>query len=243
MADTGYLKIKNVKIPLKLKREWRSSVRYSISKKSINLTVPRFYTKDQVLNEVHKINGWASEQFDKTPSMIERFKTRQYINGQSYKIFNSEFKLFLLEENRKGLSAEIDGNNVFVKLPEHLASSDKSNLIAQLLSRVFSKHFHNDVEQRVRFLNELHFNEKINAVRLKNNQSNWGSCSSGRNINLASRLLFAPPKVLDYVIIHELAHLLEMNHSKRFWNIVAKAMPDYKKYDSWLTKEGNALRF
>jgi predicted metal-dependent hydrolase len=78
---------------------------------------------------------------------------------------------------------------------------------------------------------------------LKNNQSNWGSCSSKRNINLSSRLLFAPEKVLDYVIVHELSHLKEMNHSKKFWDIVASVMPDYKKMETWLSKNGDKLKF
>ncbi|MCB0682671.1 MAG: M48 family metallopeptidase, partial [Saprospiraceae bacterium] len=64
-----------------------------------------------------------------------------------------------------------------------------------------------------------------------------------RNINLSTRLLFAPPKVIDYVIIHELAHLVEMNHSRRFWDLVAAAMPDYEEQEKWLKKFGHRCDF
>jgi predicted metal-dependent hydrolase len=78
---------------------------------------------------------------------------------------------------------------------------------------------------------------------LKYNQTNWGSCSTRGNINLSTRLLFAPDDVIDYVIIHELAHLLEMNHSNRFWNIVKKAMPEYREKEVWLKKNGHLCDF
>ena len=69
----------------------------------------------------------------------------------------------------------------------------------------------------------------------------FGSCSSKRNINIAYRLLFAPREVFRYVCLHELAHLKEMNHSKRFWSLVAGAMPDYKGHEKWLRDSGFML--
>ncbi|MDV7393186.1 M48 family metallopeptidase, partial [Arthrospira platensis SPKY1] len=77
----------------------------------------------------------------------------------------------------------------------------------------------------------------------KYNSSNWGSCSSGRNINLSTRLLFAPPAVQDYVIIHELAHLVELNHSDRFWKLVSEIMPDYEEKEKWLKEYGHLCEF
>jgi predicted metal-dependent hydrolase len=68
----------------------------------------------------------------------------------------------------------------------------------------------------------MYFQKPIKSVNLKYNLSNWGSCSTKGNINLSTRLLFAPDDVIDYVIIHELAHLLEMNHSPHFWAIVKR---------------------
>ena len=63
------------------------------------------------------------------------------------------------------------------------------------------------------------------------------------NINISTRLLFAPDDVLEYVCIHELAHLIEHNHSQRFWMLVAQAMPDYTAKETWLKEKGDACRF
>lgn len=66
-----------------------------------------------------------------------------------------------------------------------------------------------------------------NRVTIKNTTSRWGSCSQLRNLNFSYRLAFLPEHLRDYLIVHELCHLIEMNHSVRFWKLVGKAIPDY----------------
>ncbi len=90
-------------------------------------------------------------------------------------------------------------------------------------------------------LNQLYFQENFNKCRWRRLKSRFGSCSSTRNISIAYKLLFAPREVFRYVCVHELAHLKEFNHSKKFWNLVAKAMPDYKNHEKWLKNNGLML--
>lgn len=78
-------------------------------------------------------------------------------------------------------------------------------------------------------------------VRVKEQTSLWGSCTRDGNLNFNRRLLAAPPEVLDYIVIHELAHRLEMNHSPRFWAHVARLCPDHKERRRWLRREGERL--
>lgn len=78
-----------------------------------------------------------------------------------------------------------------------------------------------------------YFAEKMgveyNRISINKAKTRWGSCSAKGNINFTYRLLFAPQEAIDYVIVHELAHLKEMNHSKKFWSIVEEILPDYKQ--------------
>lgn len=78
-------------------------------------------------------------------------------------------------------------------------------------------------------------------VTIRNQQTRWGSCSSKGNLNFNCLLMLAPVWVQDYVIVHELCHRIEMNHSKRFWNLVESVMPDYKEGRDWLDNEGKLL--
>jgi predicted metal-dependent hydrolase len=79
-------------------------------------------------------------------------------------------------------------------------------------------------------------------VAIKAQKSRWGSCSRRGNLNFNWRLLLAPLSVLDYVVIHELCHLRELNHSARFWVLVARSCPDYKTPRRWLRAQGRTLR-
>lgn len=80
-----------------------------------------------------------------------------------------------------------------------------------------------------------------NRIAIRDQKTRWGSCSSKGNLNFNWRLVLAPVPVLDYVVIHELAHRREMNHSARFWDIVREMMPDYQTHRRWLRDHGGSL--
>ncbi len=77
-------------------------------------------------------------------------------------------------------------------------------------------------------------NLSINQIFIKNQKTRWGSCSAKRNLNYNYRLVMAPEPVIEYVVIHELCHLIHMNHSKDFWHEVERVQPEYKQYRKWL---------
>lgn len=79
------------------------------------------------------------------------------------------------------------------------------------------------------------------TLTLRDTRSRWGSCTADAGLMYSWRLIMAPPLVLDYVAAHEVAHLAEMNHSSRFWAVVAGLMPDYERHRHWLKTQGHAL--
>jgi len=78
-------------------------------------------------------------------------------------------------------------------------------------------------------------------ITIRDQKTRWGSCSSNGTLSFNYRLMYAPPRILDYVVVHELCHLTHMNHSKEFWNMVASIMPEYKTYRQWLKDHGGEL--
>ena len=82
---------------------------------------------------------------------------------------------------------------------------------------------------------------QYNQITIRTQRTRWGSCSSKGNLNFNCLLGLTPPKVLDYVVVHELCHLIEMNHSKQFWDAVERTLPDYKVHRKWLKDNGNKL--
>lgn len=82
---------------------------------------------------------------------------------------------------------------------------------------------------------------EYNKIRVKDTKSRWGSCSVRKNLNFNWRLIMAPEDILEYIVIHETAHLTELNHSQKFWKIVNERCPDYKARQGWLNKNGHNL--
>lgn len=110
--------------------------------------------------------------------------------------------------------------------------------------QVLEKRYRNSA--RKVFTKRVEFYHKVTggtytSITIRDQKSRWGSCSSRGTLSFNYRLVFAPPAVLDYVVVHELCHLTHMNHSKDFWNMVASVMPDYKTYKNWLKEHGQEL--
>lgn len=80
-----------------------------------------------------------------------------------------------------------------------------------------------------------------NTIRIKNQKTRWGSCSSQHNLNLNARIMLAPPQVIDYLIVHELSHLVHMDHSKAFYKLVERYAPDYRIHQGWLRNHAYLL--
>ena len=108
------------------------------------------------------------------------------------------------------------------------------------------------LEKRYRSKARTHFESRVayyhtitggnyTSITVRDQKSRWGSCSSSGTLSFNYRLLFAPPKVLDYVVVHELCHLTHMDHSPNFWNMVEQIMPDYRVYKQWLKEHGHEL--
>lgn len=84
-------------------------------------------------------------------------------------------------------------------------------------------------------------NVTYGRISIREQKTRWGSCSGDGNLNFNWRLIFAPEEVLNYIVIHELAHRREMNHSPAFYKVVSEVMPDYKKQQKWLKENGQKL--
>lgn len=236
------LNIDGVKIPLKIIEERRNGARVSLGGSHVILRIPKipFFGSD-VEKHVVWASNWLKDLKNKKPGILDRYLAlKQYADGDIFSIGGQQFLLEIMESPRPSGSIKLLPEGV---LHLHLPTApnyDRQKLIRKLLIVFFQKYFLPDISRTVSHFNQLHFQKPINSVRLKYNKSNWGSCSTGKNLNFSVRLFFAPQDVIDYVVIHELAHLEEMNHSPRFWRIVEDIMPDYKEKEG-LLKKNSAL--
>ena len=96
------------------------------------------------------------------------------------------------------------------------------------------------IEEKVRLFADK-IGVKYGKITIKNQKTRYGSCTAKGNLNFNCLIMLMPEKIIDYVIVHELCHIKEMNHSRRFWNEVESILPDYKERRKWLKLNGNIL--
>ncbi|MBK8549345.1 MAG: M48 family metallopeptidase [Saprospiraceae bacterium] len=240
----SYLKIGNHDIPIKIIQEWRMSTRVALGKDYVILRIPKNIFGNQISKHLSWAEDWLHKVECKKPNTLLRYvNVTKYENGSVFIIGEKNFQLHIVKTETSVATIKLKENNrLFICFPNS-PGMDEQKVIRHLLSRFFCRYFLPQLKERVHHFNAHYFNQEIKAVRMKYNKSNWGSCSRDKNLNFSVRLFLGPKELLDYVIVHELAHLLEMNHSPKFWKIVENIMPDYKKHEKLLKTNSHAYDF
>lgn len=133
-----------------------------------------------------------------------------------------------IERNRKKLEERLANQP---PLPEKL-TMDEIRELAEKAAKV--------IPERVRYYAPL-VGVTYGRITIRNQSTRWGSCSSKGNLNFNCLLMLTPPEVIDSVVVHELCHRKEMNHSKKFYAEVLRVFPDYYKWDKWLKENGSII--
>ena len=229
---------------LKIHVEKRNNVRASLRNSNINVRLPVSLGKKRSEEYVSRVIDELRKELRNNPALKPKQKNiREYRDGEALVVGADEYVLDIKRNNSKSGYAKIKDGAISIRLAEGLSAAEEREHISMLVGRCLGKKKQPELDKMARDLNEKHFGKEIKRVRLKNTKTRWGSCSKAGNINLSTRLLFAPRDVVEYVIVHELAHLVEMNHSQRFWNLVEKAVPDYKEKRKWLRHNCRELYF
>jgi predicted metal-dependent hydrolase len=183
--------------------------------------------------QISEINDFVRSKID----WIEKSKIRVIANKPLIRNYEDGEEFLYLGVPRK-LKYVSNVNHAIAYLNDefHISTNVKpyaKEYLAKLYKNLAWNYF---VPKTYEFAKKYNF--KFSTTKISSANSKWGSCSSRGSINLSWRLVMAPEPVIDYVIIHELAHTVEANHSAKFWAIVEKIIPDYKSKRKWLKDNG-----
>ncbi len=178
---------------------------------------------------IHSKQKWIEKK--KLEVSARKREPKTIANGEEFYFMGNKFPLEIIDDLRFAIK--------FVDNKFYL-SADCVHFGKKYFELWYKKQAKLYFKNRTFQLAELH-NFNIKAVKISSANSRWGSCSSSGSVNLSWRLIMAPVEISDYVICHELAHLIEMNHSANFWQIVNKMIPDYKENRKWLKDNGKIL--
>ena len=173
----------------------------------------------------------------------------------------------LIYSARKTVGIEIKNGKVIVRAPQKMSKNEieqivkeNSDKILQMLKKAemresalrdivpltaeeigeLAARAREYIPSRVKYYAEK-MHVTVSGITIRNQKTRWGSCSSKGNLNFNCMLLLTPPEAIDSVVVHELCHLKEMNHSPRFYAEVLKVYPEYYKWDGWLKEHGEAI--
>jgi len=220
---------KSVPLAFVRNRKARRYILRMLPEGAARVTIPRGGTVEHALEFARKNSAWLQGQLAQTPAEW-RHGTEVLLRGIAHPLQISPG-----ERGERGLRVTLGGWQF-----EVVEVAERGGLRAGIEARLRSLAVGELIPRTYEIARQLGL--EVLSVQVRNQRSRWGSCSVRRRICLNWRLIQAPEFVRDYIIIHELIHLKEMNHSAKFWSHVAAACPNYLEAERWLRKSAGLLR-
>jgi predicted metal-dependent hydrolase len=218
-------------------RSSRKTVGISIEKDgTVKVTCP-YKVSDSYINELlQKKSKWILNKLQSITARECKVK-KIFEDGEYFNYLGKKCKIQIVKESRlKEGSALLENDTIIVFIPNSFEADDIKNT----LKLWYIKRFKAVIEERIKYYSLL-LGVCPRRVTVKEQKTRWGSCSTKGNINLNWKLIMASMEVLDYVVVHELCHMREMNHKKEFWRLVESVFPKYKECRAWLKENGDSL--
>lgn len=187
------------------------------------------FTIDQLLKKEEK---WIINKIKKLKE-LENFDGYYYL-GQLYYLEIREVKSLYFK-------LEVNNNKFIIYINSGILKDKREAIIKDNLEKFYKEQAIEVLKKRTDHYADILGVAPKNIV-IKNQKTLWGSCSSKGNINYNYKIVMAPLEILDYIVVHELCHLVHMNHSKDFWDLVESIIPDWKKRRNWLKENGYKLK-
>ncbi|WP_282137190.1 M48 family metallopeptidase [Rossellomorea aquimaris] len=194
--------------------------------------------------EVHAPKGTPDESVirlleDKWDVILEKSKEmkdrligpqeKTYHHGEPFLFFGNSFPIKVQHDPSITQDHVIfDGKTLHIQVKEL-----EDERIQQALKRFYYKQCKAMVEKSIA-VHQRHFKTKPRSIRITDSQTTWGTCDGRRQLTFNWKLAMAPRDVIDYVVVHEMCHMVHLNHDRSFWRLVGKIVPDYKEKERWL---------
>lgn len=211
-------------------RTKRNSVSINIDKDAtVTIRAPLYLTDHQLESVVIKKQAWIQRklvELAKRPQL----KNKQFIDGEGFWFLGKLYKLKTVADQAQAVELKEElcvAKSALPKIKEVLMNWYRQEALIKLNERC------------------AEYAKRIGvapvSIKISNAQKRWGSCGPRGTINFNWRLIMAPLQIIDYIVVHELAHLIERNHSRRFWARVSTISPDYRQHKHWLKENEHLL--
>lgn len=196
---------------------------------NVEVQAPKDTPEKTILNLLEA--NWEQIQ-QKIKEMKERLhgpKKRAYEIGETFLYLGNSYPIQISHDVNI-----LQDQVVFEKDKLHIIVKDLDDeRIKQALKRFYYKQCKSLVEKSIQTF-QSNFKVKPSSIRISDSNTNWGTCDSKRQLTFNWKLAMAPKNVIDYVVVHEMCHMVHLNHDRSFWRLVGKIIPEYKERENWL---------
>ena len=198
----------------------------------IRAVVPNQISDFRVEALIKKRMSWIRKKLQEESKIVIP-SIKEYVSGESLTYLGKNYRLKIITNSKR--SVKLIGGYIEVSVPKKSPSTIKN-----MLTQWYIDHAIERLKDKTdRYANIIGVSPSTVSVR--DYKSKWGSCSSDGNISYNWRIIMSPHRIVDYIVIHELCHMLEHNHSKDFWQHVSNNCRDYKECRNWLKINGRVL--
>lgn len=205
-------------------------------KKKLSVLAPTDLNEGELTKIIKKKASWIIDKFQRLDEIQASQNNKEFISGESLLFKGKLLKLKILPTNATEESVFTDTTTIFCKTSKH----KEQQYLKELIEKWYKQKAKNYLTNRTLLLSKK-FPKTPKKVRIRNQSLRWGSCTKNKEILINWKIMMAPPSVIDYVIIHELTHLQEKNHTEKFWKTIKNAMPNYEEKKEWLRINGAKL--
>lgn len=204
------------------------NIRFEIRQgEGLSIVIPRAYPAERLPLIIGKKQKWILSRLSRLEEHMATQSTGEKRTGDIIPFIGRSLKLSLTAGNTESTTIMLQGENLFVTFhPE----TERIDSLIRSWYRTQAEHY---IRARVQELSTI-CGVSCKKVTIRSQRTRWGSCSQKGNLSLNWKVIIAPPEVIDYVILHELLHMKEMNHSKRFWKLVNNYCPTWRDHRKWL---------
>ncbi|MBV7274998.1 M48 family metallopeptidase [Clostridiaceae bacterium UIB06] len=218
----------------KVIRKNRKTIGIKVTDEGEVIVTSPFGISDKIIQNI--IKGKEEWILGKVKLMQENeiLRNKEIKNGSKFRFLGRKLELEIIEVENIEEDFQINNGKIRIFVSSRGIVRDKIDEIYRIEAKKI-------LCERTNIYSKI-IGVKPNKIFIKNQKTLWGSCSSRKNINYNYRIIMAPIEIVDYIVVHELCHLIHMNHSKNYWNTVGAILPDYKERRNWLKSNGHTLK-
>jgi len=197
----------------------------------IELRVPKETSEENIRHLLESKWDWIQTKSKEQKERTNGFKEKVYNDGETFLYLGKSYPIYItIDESIKQDYVLLEENRLHLYVREQ-----EEDRIKQALKRFYYQQCKTLVEKRIK-LYQSNFKMKPRSIRISDNKSNWGTCDSKLQLTFNWKLAMAPMDSIDYVVVHEMCHMVHLNHDRSFWRLVGKILPDYEQRKNWLNQ-------